>query len=239
MDMSSDDTKNDSYAECRPLRNLSELLNFRSIACHAQADTPPSVQATLPNRPRMLFCHDFKGGYLLDRYHCHRDKLRELPDYNPSLDYRFDYWDRVDVFIYFSHHLVTVPPCSWIKQAHSNGVKILGTFIVEWNTKLAEELFAPENRRKVIRSLVEVCEQTGFDGWLFNMEVCINEKTVSVLIDFVREVRAQLAELRSGSLVLWYDSVITSGKICYQNELVPANKPFFDVCDGIFLNYQW
>ena len=29
------------------------------------------------------------------------------------------------------------------------------------------------------------------------------------------------------------------GYISYQNKLNSLNKPFFDVCDGIFINYSW
>lgn len=67
----------------------------------------------------------------------------------------------------------------------------------------------------------------------------INQKQVEPLIHLVREVREQLIQARPGSLVIWYDSVTTSGKITYHDELVKENKPFFDVCDGIFLNYGW
>lgn len=59
------------------------------------------------------------------------------------------------------------------------------------------------------------------------------------LLHLVSAVRDQLSQARPGSLVLWYDSVTTSGSIVYNNELVKENKPFFDACDGIFLNYGW
>jgi endo-beta-N-acetylglucosaminidase D len=42
------------------------------------------------------------------------------------------------------------------------------------------------------------------------------------------------------ALVLYYDSLdARTGKIAYQNGLSPANKPFFDACDGLFTNYWW
>ena len=41
------------------------------------------------------------------------------------------------------------------------------------------------------------------------------------------------------SQVIWYDSVITNGQLKWQNALNQFNEPFFNVCDGIFLNYTW
>lgn len=39
--------------------------------------------------------------------------------------------------------------------------------------------------------------------------------------------------------VIWYDAVTTRGELRWQNKLNQLNKPFFDACDGIFLNYHW
>lgn len=41
-------------------------------------------------------------------------------------------WDQIDLFVYFSHHMVTIPPPGWVMAAHRNGVRVLGTFITEW-----------------------------------------------------------------------------------------------------------
>ncbi len=38
---------------------------------------------------------------------------------------------------------------------------------------------------------------------------------------------------------LRYDAVTIEGKLDWQNELNEKNRAFFDVCDGIFLNYTW
>lgn len=45
---------------------------------------------------------------------------------NSSDEFRFLSWHLVDTFIYFSHHLLTIPPIPWIASAHRNGVEILG-----------------------------------------------------------------------------------------------------------------
>ena len=39
--------------------------------------------------------------------------------------------------------------------------------------------------------------------------------------------------------MVWYDAVTTRGDLRWQNRLNSLNKPFFDACDGIFLNYHW
>ena len=38
--------------------------------------------------------------------------------------YRIWEWDCVDLFVYFSHHLVTVPPCTWSNACHANGTMV-------------------------------------------------------------------------------------------------------------------
>ncbi|CAI8051585.1 Cytosolic endo-beta-N-acetylglucosaminidase [Geodia barretti] len=41
------------------------------------------------------------------------------------------------------------------------------------------------------------------------------------------------------SKVIWYDSVTVDGNLKWQNALNKMNQPFFELCDGIFLNYLW
>ena len=56
-------------------------------------------------------------------------------------------------------------------------------------------------------------------------------------------VRALTEEMRrvnpSNSQVVWYDSVTKEGKLSWQNELNGQNYSFFELCDGIFTNYNW
>lgn len=41
-------------------------------------------------------------------------------------------WDIVDIFCYFSHNFVTIPPLSWIHACNRHGALVMGTFITEW-----------------------------------------------------------------------------------------------------------
>jgi mannosyl-glycoprotein endo-beta-N-acetylglucosaminidase len=63
-----------------------------------------------------------KGGYLQDRF----DNGGAFED-----AYQIFHWNTVDVFIYFSHTLVTIPPRTWIAACRHNGALALGTFITE------------------------------------------------------------------------------------------------------------
>ena len=45
--------------------------------------------------------------------------------------YRFVQWNSIDIFIFFGHYTVTIPPPSWSDIAHRHGVKMLGTLIFE------------------------------------------------------------------------------------------------------------
>ncbi|NWU96493.1 ENASE acetylglucosaminidase, partial [Upupa epops] len=68
-------------------------------------------------RPRTLVCHDMRGGYMEDRF------IQGSATRNP---YVFYHWRYIDVFVYFSHHTVTIPPVCWTNAAHRNGVPVLG-----------------------------------------------------------------------------------------------------------------
>lgn len=156
--------------------------------------------------------------------------------------YSIWHWHLIDVFVYFSHDLVTLPPVCWINTAHRHGVKVLGTFITEWDEGKANcdvLLSTKESAQMYAERLAELAVDLGFDGWLINMEVELDPAQISNLKEFVDHLSSTMHSSVPGSQVLWYDSVTIDGKLNWQDQLNESNKPFFDICDGIFVNYTW
>nr|XP_035940413.1 cytosolic endo-beta-N-acetylglucosaminidase isoform X1 [Halichoerus grypus] len=185
-------------------------------------------------RPRTLLCHDMMGGYLDDKF------IQGSTAHTP---YCFYHWQSIDIFVYFSHRTVTIPPVGWTNAAHRHGVCVLGTFITEWKAggQLCEAFLAGDERsyRAVADQLVLIAQFFRFDGWLINIENSLSLAAVGNMPHFLRHLTTQLHQQVPGGLVLWYDSVVRSGQLTWQDELNQHNRIFFDSCDGFFTNYNW
>jgi mannosyl-glycoprotein endo-beta-N-acetylglucosaminidase len=144
-----------------------------------------------------------------------------------------------------------IPPPSYIMVAHANGVKILGTIVCEAG-KGEDELSDMLNDcvsvgTKKVQFTVEeyankfahLAKEFGFDGYLLNFEVNVNPYLIPKLISFLIILRAKLKELNPNAQLIWYDSVTESGMLSWQSQLNKNNSKFFDVTDGIFLDYHW
>ncbi|KAF3531715.1 hypothetical protein DY000_02043466 [Brassica cretica] len=219
-----------------PIKSLQDLKSrfyFDSFHFQFNRSTVPLRRDLPDNRPRVLVCHDMKGGYVDDKWvqGCENDA-----------GYAIWHWYLMDVFVYFSHSLVTIPPPCWTNTAHRHGVKVLGTFITEWDEGKAtcsEMLATKESAQMYAERLAELATSLGFDGWLINIENEIDKEQVPNLMEFVSHLTKVLHLSTPGSLVIWYDSVTVHGHLKWQDHLNEKNKPFFDLCDGIFMNYTW
>ncbi|KAF3603494.1 hypothetical protein F2Q69_00038781 [Brassica cretica] len=219
-----------------PIKSLQDLKSrsyFDSFHFQFNRSTVPLRRDLPDHRPRVLMCHDMKGGYVDDKWvqGCENDA-----------GYAIWHWYLMDVFVYFSHSLVTIPPPCWTNTAHRHGVKVLGTFITEWDEGKAtcsEMLASKESAQMYAERLAELSSSLGFDGWLINIENEIDKEQVPNLMEFVSHLTKVLHLSTPGSLVIWYDSVTVHGHLKWQDHLNEKNKPFFDLCDGIFMNYTW
>lgn len=154
--------------------------------------------------------------------------------------YRFKFWSGIDYFCYFSHNFITIPPLPWINAAHRHGVHMLGTLIVEnadGSQRLREILESEERVNQTVQALVAIAQSCCFDGWLLNIECSANN--VPMLVLFAEKLTQELHDAIPHGKVFWYDSVINTGQLQWQNELNEKNVNFFNVCDGILLNYGW
>ncbi|KAF6719855.1 Cytosolic endo-beta-N-acetylglucosaminidase [Oryzias melastigma] len=219
------------------LHTMEELLSWRrseaspfNVASVPLAPREPSLGSCLR---RTLVSHDMMGGYLDDRF---------IQGTNAETPYAFYHWCYIDIFNYFTHQLVSIPPAVWTNAAHKHGVIVLGTFITEWTdgaTKCEAFLKTEESYRSVADKLVQISQCYGFDGWLINIENPLSEAAVKNAPLFLQYLTEQMHERVPSSVVLWYDSVIQSGELKWQNELNQSNRMFFDSCDGFFTNYNW
>ncbi|XP_055876082.1 uncharacterized protein LOC106055275 isoform X1 [Biomphalaria glabrata] len=226
-----------------PLDSLSELLqwnpenfSFNKSVIQKQvqmvANNDSLRKGLEPStRPQVLVCHDMCGGYLDDRF------CQGSSSVSP---YCFYHWQLIDSFVYFSHHFITIPPVGWIQAAHKHGVDILGTIITEWETgsSICQEMLQSTSViDRVTTKLAQMALAYGFNGWLINIENKIEIDHIPGLQYFVHELTLKCRAMLDAPKVLWYDSVINTGELKWQNELNALNEMFFQVCDGIFLNY--
>ncbi|XP_040186651.1 cytosolic endo-beta-N-acetylglucosaminidase [Rana temporaria] len=218
--------------------NLEELLSWRptnhdkyNVAVTPIAKRHPPVDH---QRPKTLVCHDMMGGYLDDRF---------IQGSDAKDPFVFYHWQYIDTFVYFSHRMFTLPPVCWTNAAHKHGVSILGTFITEWEdgAKVCESILSGEEStyKAVADQMVMLAQFYRFDGWLVNIENVLSPLAVSRVPLFLSYLMEKMHSQIPGSLVLWYDSVIHTGELRWQNELNNENRQFFDACDGIFTNYNW
>ena len=104
--------------------------------------------------------------------------------------YRLLHWQYADVFIYFSHARISIPPPSWIAACRAHGVPVLGTIITEWaHGEEANEVMARQAEEEgeaagstspsadglggicpLALSLARLAAACGFHGWLVNIE---------------------------------------------------------------------
>eukprot|EP00884_Botryococcus_braunii_P001998 jgi/Botrbrau1/1179/Bobra.0162s0062.1 len=222
-----------SGCETRPLGNVAELNDWKEdLSSVSPAKLVKRVSGA--GVPRVLVCHDMQGGYNEDRFYG-PVTLGENAD-----PYVFRHWNLIDIFVYFSHHLVTIPPSGWVDAGHRHGVPVLGTLITEWEAGSAAcaEMFAsPETADRNARQLARIASHLGFDGWLINIENPLPTSLLPNLLLFLRTLRSLTEGM--GGIVVWYDALTSEGKLEWQDTLNHLNWDFFDAAGSIFVNYTW
>ncbi|KAI0789917.1 glycosyl hydrolase family 85-domain-containing protein [Abortiporus biennis] len=207
---------------------------------------PRSTNSEEGHKGNLLVCHDYKGGY--------HEKL-------DGISYTFNFWSLCDIFIYFSHYRVTIPPPGWINAAHRNGVKMLGTLIFEHQASEEDALRlvlgpiqfstsgSPPNPTPTLplsshyaTSLAHLAHERGFDGYLLNIECPLRGSFEQVrnLLVWISLLNRELKKwVGDWAECIWYDSVIINGALRWQDRLNNLNLPFFIQSTAFFTNYTW
>ena len=159
----------------------------------------PQVVEEAGKRANVLLCHDYSGNY-----HDYESSQGVGVD---EESYCCEYLQFVDTFVYFSHKLACVPPPSWTNSLHRNGVKVLGTFLVEPQTKDTERLLHRNAVEGIVtfpiaQKLSNIARHYGFDGWLVNVEKPFAKESWDPLVleAFLRQLRDDLG---ADKKVIW------------------------------------
>ncbi|XP_050671158.1 cytosolic endo-beta-N-acetylglucosaminidase [Leptidea sinapis] len=209
------------------------ILESPQAFCHLTENTVAgdAKREVKKSLPKTIVCHDMANGY-------HDDSVIDGTENYDA--YTFYHWSGIDIFIYFSHHLITIPPLGWINVGHAHGVKVLGTVITEWADGVAfwnRVLRSEVEWKNLASALVAIAKSLKFDGWLLNIENKISKP--EVLLQFVGYLHRTLHQELDEPVLIWYDSVTVEGNLNWQNGLNQKNKAFFDIVDGFFTNYSW
>ncbi|KAH7117925.1 glycosyl hydrolase family 85 protein-like protein [Dendryphion nanum] len=191
------------------------------------------VTESATENSRVLLCHDYAGNY--QDY----ESIQGIGDDEEKF-YSCEYLHFVDTFIYFSHKLVCTPPPSWTNSLHRNGVRSLGTFLIEPQTKDMSRMLQMDGNGlfPIARKLATVAENIGFDGWLINIEKPFPKEDwdYKKLEGFLQQLKNDLGPPKT---LIWYDAITWINSVDYQNALTPQNLTFSKACGSVLTNYSW
>ena len=233
--------------------NVSQLLNWTSSGSTASSSNVASVplatrveqvnsqmNPSLNNNMKVIFAPD---------------GMNNFANYNGEQSqfnlYNLTHWQYVDKLIWFggtADQSVLIPSAPWINAAHRNGVKVFGnvffapTAFGGNDQTIASFLQRDANGNFIAaQRLVEIANYYGFDGWFVNQETSTNSTNASNLLAFLKQLESLLPVEKE---LIWYDAMLTSGTVSWQNELNGNNSVFLQdgntrTSDGMFINFFW
>ncbi|GGW84794.1 endo-beta-N-acetylglucosaminidase [Alteromonas halophila] len=183
--------------------------------------------------------------------------------------YNFTQWSQIDVLNWFAGTAdlnIQIPARPWVDIAHKNGVKVIGSVflgIAKWggSADTAEKLLEQDAEGNFIIAdqLIAIARYYGFDGWLINQETDLTavKDSNNELIEGAQDAergRQLAAKMKAfvrylthhapaGMEIHWYDAMVESGEVRWQNMLNDTNAMFLKedgrVSDAMFINYWW
>ena len=169
------------------------------------------------------------------------------------LSYAFNYWQYVDSYIYWGGNgegFIQGPTGEVIDAAHTNGVPIVGVLGFPWGSGYGyvEQVSqfcqkAEDGSFPVADKLIEVMDYYGFDGWFFNQESYGCSREIAARLN---EMMRYMHAKRPDIVISWYDSMVESGGVSYQDAVNDTNKFWMTAdengnwgVDEFFMNYNW
>ncbi|WP_327351254.1 endo-beta-N-acetylglucosaminidase [Streptomyces sp. NBC_01304] len=163
--------------------------------------------------------------------------------------YALTHWAYIDELVFWGgssgEGIVLAPNAPVVDAAHRNGVPVLGNIFLppaayggqlQWTRDLVQK--DSLGRFPIAEKLVRVATSYGFDGWFVNTETGGGDAALAAqMIAFLKELK-RLGEPH-GLRVNWYDSMVKSGAISWQDDLNAQNQDFFLAADSMFLNFNW
>ncbi len=165
----------------------------------------------------------------------------------------FGFWQYVDLMVYWAgssgEGIIVPPSADVIDASHRNGVPILGNVFFppkvyggkeEWVEQMLQQRV--DGSFPAADQLLKAAEYYGFDGWFINQETeGGDEETAEKMQEFLIYLQEQKPEDME---IMWYDSMVSTGEIDWQNYLTDQNKLFLQdgsqrVADSMFLNFWW
>jgi len=162
----------------------------------------------------------------------------------------FNYWQYTDLLVFWGgsagEGLILAPNPGVIDAAHRNGVPVLGTIFfpptvyggsIQWVHDLVQKT---GSTFPVADKLIEAAEYYGFDGYFVNQETAGGDAALAdQLIQFMEYFQAN-----SDLQLMWYDAMVESGAIAWQEQLNSLNDRFFQdggtlVSETMFLDFGW
>ncbi len=95
--------------------SFSDYLNYEPHSSPSIFLEPCKSSSNTLNENRLLVCHDMKGNYL-------QDKNSNGSYFDPTSSFQWLAWSKTDIFCYFSHHFITIPPISVVNCCRRFGI---------------------------------------------------------------------------------------------------------------------
>lgn len=169
------------------------------------------------------------------------------------MSWAFNYWQYADSFVYWSgseEGIICCPTGEFTDAAHTNGVPVVATLGFPWGSGdgYADQVSAfcqqaEDGSFPVADKLIEVMEYYGFDGYFFNQESYGCSAEIATRLNaMMRYMHKKCPDM----LISWYDSMVPSGGVSYQNAVNSSNKAWMEPdedgvygVDEFFMNYNW